>query len=670
MGIKRWVASADNTITNAYRGTLREFGRTGRGTGSNMGASDILEVFSIYGQTSGNLPSHAGTTGEASPYSQELSRILIKFPVTEISSSRASGSIPASGNVSFYMKMFNADHGRTLPRNIILSASAIKQDWQEGFGMDMEEYSDETYNISGSNWINYGAANAWSSPGGDYYLDSISSFQTSMLEKGTEDLEIDISHLAEQWLTGSAAATAEITITDATQLVGDTIAIITTDGTTITATADANTTTTTDTNSPTFDVEVGGASSDRNATATALATCLDANSKIGATAASAVVTVTQAVAGVDGNTTITYTDVGGDGVGLTHDAKFTSGDGKLNYGVGVYLTASQEAYFSSSTGANTGSENSVLHNEQGARKSYYTKKFFGKNSEFFFKRPVIEARWDSSRRDHRGNLYLSSSLVPASENLQTLYLYNNVRGQLRNIPGIDAPADGADRGVIYLSLFSGTAADTAPSGSALKLVTDGTYVTSDIDSVVTGGWVATGIYSCSFATTSALGTLYDVWFSGGLGQTAAGGTQHFTGSITPLSLTASFINPSTKYVTAIRNLRPIYSRDEIARFRIYTRQKDWNPNIYTRAIADPESLEIESGSYRILRTIDNYEIIGYGTGSDLHTVLSYDISGNYFDLEMSMLESGYSYAFKFAYYNNAIGTWVEQKEKFKFRVED
>ena len=551
MGIKRWVASADNTITNAYRAGLNEFGRTGRGTGSSMGASDILEVFSIYGQVSGNLPSHAGTTGEASPYSQELSRILIKFPVTEISSSRASGSIPASGNVSFYIKMFNAEHGRSLPRNIILSASAISKDWQEGLGMDMEEYSDETYNISGSNWIKYGAGNSWSTPGGDYHLDPSSSFQTTTLEKGNENVELNISQLVEQWIMAT-----------------------------------------------------------------------------------------------------------------------TSSNGKTNYGVGIYLTASQEAYFSSSTGANTGSENSVLHNEQGARKSYYTKKFFGKNSEFFFKRPVIEARWDSSRRDHRGNFYLSSSLVPATENLQTLYLYNNVRGQLRDIPGIDAPADGADRGTIYLSLFSGTAADTAPSGNALKLTTDGTYVTSKIDSAVTGGWVATGIYSCSLATTSALGTLYDVWFSGGLGQKAAGGTQYFTGSITPLSLTASFVNPSTKYVTTIRNLRPIYSRDEIARFRIYARQKDWNPNIYTRAIADPEGMEIESGSYKISRTIDKYEIIGYGTGSDLHTVMSYDVSGNYFDLDMSMLESGYSYTFKFAYYNNAIGTWVEQKENFKFRVED
>ena len=36
MGIKRFYATKDNTITNAYANNL-----TTRGTGSNMGASDI-----------------------------------------------------------------------------------------------------------------------------------------------------------------------------------------------------------------------------------------------------------------------------------------------------------------------------------------------------------------------------------------------------------------------------------------------------------------------------------------------------------------------------------------------------------------------------------------------------------------------------------------------------
>ena len=45
MAIKRYLASADNTITNAFKANL-----SSRGTDANMGASDVLETFSIYGQ--------------------------------------------------------------------------------------------------------------------------------------------------------------------------------------------------------------------------------------------------------------------------------------------------------------------------------------------------------------------------------------------------------------------------------------------------------------------------------------------------------------------------------------------------------------------------------------------------------------------------------------------
>ena len=50
MAIKRYFASQDNTITNAFKANLRT-----RGTGSNMGASDILEAFVIHGQTTASI---------------------------------------------------------------------------------------------------------------------------------------------------------------------------------------------------------------------------------------------------------------------------------------------------------------------------------------------------------------------------------------------------------------------------------------------------------------------------------------------------------------------------------------------------------------------------------------------------------------------------------------
>ena len=264
MAVKRYWAKSDNTITNAFEENL-----TTRATGSNMGASDILEVFSIYAQ--------------ASSTSAEKSRALIKFNVTastnSIQSDRAAGTIPVSGSVSFYLRLFNAPHSQTLPKNFTMDVSAINGSWEEGNGLDMDAYKDK----DDSNWTNKLPATAWTTTGGDYYVDATSSFTASFGE-GTEDIEVDITTLVEQWVNSAG------------NILGS----------------------------------------------------------------------------------------------------------KGDEGVGVFNSSTYEA----------------------AARSYYTKKFFGRGTEFFFKRPCIEARWNSATKDDRGTFFYSSSLATADENLNTIYFYN------------------------------------------------------------------------------------------------------------------------------------------------------------------------------------------------------------------------------------------------------
>ena len=102
---------------------------------------------------------------------------------------------------------------------------------------------------------------------------------------------------------------------------------------------------------------------------------------------------------------------------------------------------------------------------------------------------------------------------------------------------------------------------------------------------------------------------------------------------------------------------------------MHVREKDWSPTIYSKANKAIENTTIESGSYRIFRIADDLEVIAHNTGSDLATLLSYDVTGNYFDLEVSLLQKDYAYGIGFAYYDPSINDWVEQKETFKFRVE-
>ena len=129
------------------------------------------------------------------------------------------------------------------------------------------------------------------------------------------------------------------------------------------------------------------------------------------------------------------------------------------------------------------------------------------------------------------------------------------------------------------------------------------------------------------------------------------------------------MGPSPTYASSITNLKSTYSTNEQTRFRVYVRQKDWSPTIYSKATSEAQTYTIDSGSYRFYRVIDEHEVIPFGTGSLLHTQMSYDVSGNYFDVDMSLFSPGYAYAIKLAYYNGSVGSYVEQSETFKFRVE-
>ena len=473
MAIKRYKAIADNTIANGYQENLAT-----RATGSNMGMADVSEVYSIYARES--------TT------SSELSRIISSFDVSSISGDRTAGTIPATDKVKFYLRLYNAETSKTVPKDFKLVVEAVSRAWTEGDGLDLENYKD----LGVSNWINASDGVAWTTAGGDYH--ATPTFEQTF-ETGLEDLEIDITTLVEEWITGAG------------------------------------------------------------------------------------------------------------------------GGGKTNYGVGVRLTSSIES----------------------ATTSYYTKRFFARGTQYFFKKPVIEARWNSSLQDDRGDFYMSSSLAPAADNLNTLYLYNYIRGRLTNIPAVGT-------GEIYVDLYETLGGDA---------------LTQTIATPATGGYVSTGIYSCSVCLTGTYSSLRDVWHTGGV--------QYFTGTVSTQTVAATAVSTgNNRYITKIKNLKNKYFSEEEARFNVYVRSKNWSPTIYTVASSEIENTIIPSASFRVYRVLDGYNAIPHGTGSDLQTILSYDVSGNYFNLDMSLLEPGYEYGIKLAFYDSQRQSWLEQDQKFLFRVED
>lgn len=273
---------------------------------------------------------------------------------------------------------------------------------------------------------------------------------------------------------------------------------------------------------------------------------------------------------------------------------------------------------------------------EGEAKSFFTKKFFGRDSEFFFHKPVLEARWNSVRKDARGSFYASSSLASATDNLNTLFLYNVIRGRLKDIPAVGTND-------IEVSLYDSVGG-------------------VQIGSTFTGSHVETGIYSCDVYAETFNESIIDVWHSGGV--------EYFTGSIEVKSFASTGYNPESDYVLSMPRLQKEYKKNQTHRLNLYAREKNWSPNIYTVAVQSSiPSLILQEAAYQIRRSIDDLIVIPYGTGSTMHTGLSYDETGNYFNLDTTYLEAGYLYDVQYCFYDEENG-WEEQPYRFKFRVVD
>jgi len=469
MPITKYTASADTTIVNAYYPDSLN-----RAIYANLGAADSLEVFSIY---------ISGTE-------TQKARTLVQFPISAISSSRVAGSIPSSGSVNFYLKLFNVEHPETLPKKYYVSVDPITGSWDEGFGLDLENYSDKGQSGSigyGSNWKYRSTTNSpyvWASEGGDV----VSGYnKTFYFDEGTEDLDVNITDIVEAQING----------------------VIPNNG---------------------FMIKLSGA----------------------------------------------YED---------------------------------------GTNATT----------------YYTKRFSARSSEYFYKVPVIEARWESVIKDDRNNFYYATPNLSSTDNNQSVYFYNKVNGILKDIPSSVVP---------LVNVYNES----------------GNLLTGSIQSVK----VSTGTYKATINITgSSEELLQDVWFSGS--------NAYFTGSIDAKirQFDDSAIQP--EYIFAVTNLKSVYSSEEKPAIRIFGRQRDWSPNIYKVASKEINTLTFNNLYYKIIRIVDNSTIIDYGIEPIAYTLCSYDKNGNYFELDMSMLEPGYAYGIKLMLLNGELKT--EFKDIFRFKVQ-
>lgn len=469
MSILKFTASADTTITDAYKPNT-----TNRAYYANMGAADSLELFSIY---------HSGS-------SSEKTRVLVRFPITEISQSRASGLLPASGNVNFIFKLYNVQHPETLPKNYDVLIKPLSGAWDEGYGLDLENYNDNGQTADGGFGVGWkfksttDISSVWSNDGGDFYAGYDKTFH---FDDGTENLEVDVTDIVEDQIAGTISA----------------------DG---------------------FAVMLSGA----------------------------------------------YED----GTNYTN---------------------------------------------------YYTKRFSARSSEYFYRVPRLEARWEATVKDDRGNFYFQSNNLDDTDNIQNIYFYNKVNGSLKDLPS-----------------------NTVPFVKILDF--DDNVLTSSIPSTK----ISTGTYKASFKITGSEDTdLTDIWYSGS--------AEYYTGTLNCKVRTFDDTFVDNEKVFSLTNLKNSYKTYEKPSIRVFGRYKNWSPTVYKVATADIETVAFKNLYYKVFRIVDNEIIIDYGIDPIAFTKCSYDKNGNYFDLDMSFLQPGYSYGIKLMLFND--NQIVELPNTYKFKVE-
>lgn len=198
------TASADTYITNKI------IDNKYRVTDANVGQAATLDIFKL----------HEESLLDGSGSQQELSRALIKFDMSPLTSLTGTILDINSSNFKATLEMRDIMTGHAIPRNFTLSVFPLSQSFDEGVGLDTGKFDD----ISVANFITASYTsqnNIWFTTGADAggllgsddidYISSgnlndgngVVSFEKKQLfSKGGEDLAIDVTTLVSATIAG------------------------------------------------------------------------------------------------------------------------------------------------------------------------------------------------------------------------------------------------------------------------------------------------------------------------------------------------------------------------------------------------------------------------------------------------------------------------------------
>ena len=152
----------------------------------NAGLDEILEVRKDMSQSGGNI---------------KVSRVLIKFDISEISSSLVNGTI--STDAKYYLNMYDAG-SEELNTSQSLWAYPISQSWVEGQGT----FSDSPITTEGASWQYRDGQilkTAWSGSAGEEQGGAWHKevYASQSFKYGSDDMRMDVTPIMDKWLDGT-----------------------------------------------------------------------------------------------------------------------------------------------------------------------------------------------------------------------------------------------------------------------------------------------------------------------------------------------------------------------------------------------------------------------------------------------------------------------------------
>jgi len=159
----------------------------------NTGLDQVLEIRKSFYKI------NEGTIAETHTTQSSISRILIKFDLTEISSSVSAGSI---SNAKYYLKLNPCDAQR-LALDYTVEAYAISQSWDMGNGF---KASSPMVTENGASWLFRMTGSLWTgsltnSTGGATFYSDVSSSQTFSYE--SNGILMDVTSIVNAWMNGT-----------------------------------------------------------------------------------------------------------------------------------------------------------------------------------------------------------------------------------------------------------------------------------------------------------------------------------------------------------------------------------------------------------------------------------------------------------------------------------